>query len=270
MHYIPEYQLFFFGEYHFTVAMLMGLVLVWLLTTLLLRAIRRVINRDGSRLLNLSDKGRRMSLYLLAKYMIWTVAVAVMLEIIGIHISVILAGSAALLVGLGLGVQPIFRDIVSGIFLLFEGTIEIGDVIKLDGEVGRVKEINLRTSKLLTRDGHTMIVPNHKFITENVLNWTHQDAQPAAFRILIRAAYDVDENQLTAVLHSVVLAHPDVMTQDPERQPQVALLEFQEKCVLYEVRFWTEKQFEADQVQSALRFAFLQEMRKLGIPFPKE
>jgi small-conductance mechanosensitive channel len=72
------------------------------------------------------------------------------------------------------------------------------------------------------------------------------------------------------MLNSVVLAHPDVITRDSERLPQVALVEFQEKCVLYEVRFWTEKQFEADQVQSALRFSFLQEMRKHGIPFPKE
>ena len=220
--------------------------------------------------MNLSDKGRRMSLYLLAKYMIWTIAAAVMLEIIGIHISVLLAGSAALLVGLGLGVQPIFRDIVSGIFLLFEGTIEIGDIIRLDGEVGRVKEINLRTSKLITRDGHTMIVPNHKFITENVMNWTHQEMHSAAFRVQVRAGYDVDGQQLTEVLNSVVMAHPDVLTKDPERMPQVALLEFQEKCVLYEVRFWTEKQFDADQVQSALRFAFLEKMRANDIPFPKE
>jgi len=271
MHSILEYQLFILGEYHFTLAMLMGLILVWLLTTLFLRTIRRVINRDGgTRLLNLSDKGRRMSLYLLAKYMIWTVAVAVMLEIIGIHISVLLAGSAALLVGLGLGVQPIFRDIVSGIFLLFEGTIEIGDIIKLDGEIGRVKEINLRTSKLITRDGHTMIVPNHKFITENVMNWTHQEMHSAAFRVQVRVGYDVDGQQLTEVLNSVLMAHSDVLTKDPERMPQVALLEFQEKCVLYEVRFWTEKQFDADQVQSALRFAIHEQMRKLGISLPKE
>ncbi len=168
---------------------------------LLLRAIRRVINRGGGRLLDLSDKGRRMSLYLLAKYFVWTVAVAVMLEIVGVHVSVLLAGSAALLVGLGLGMQQIFRDIVSGIFLLFEGTIEIGDVLEVDGKLGRVEEINLRTSKVLTRDGQTMIVPNHKFITENVLNWTHHDTNPSAFRVQVRVAHEADERQMVALLN---------------------------------------------------------------------
>lgn len=271
MHSILEYQLFSFGKYAFTLTMLLGLALVWLLATLLLRTIRRVINREGAgRLLDLSDKGRKTSIYLLAKYLVWTVSIAVMLEVIGIHVSVILAGSAALLVGLGLGVQPIFRDIMSGIFLLFEGTIEVGDVLKLDSEVGQVEEINLRTSKLLTRDGHTMIVPNHKFITENVLNWTHKNGQPSAFRIQLRASHEADGQEMTQIMTSAVFAHPDVLIDDPERHPQVYLLEFQEKCVLYEIKFWTQKKFEVEQVQSALRFAVQQQLQAKGIPFPKE
>lgn len=250
--------------------MLIGLLLVWLLTTLLLRAIRRVINRDGGRLLNLSDKGRRMSLYLLTKYIVWTLAVAVMLELVGIHVSVLLAGSAALLVGLGLGVQPIFRDIVSGIFLLFEGTIEIGDVLELDGKVGRVEEINLRTSKLLTRDGHMMIVPNHKFITENVFNWTHRNAEPSAFSIQVRVAHEADERQMLQILSSVVAAHADVLNNDPDRPSQVRLADFQEKCALYEIKFWTLKKFEVEKVQSEIRFAIQQQLREQAVPFPKD
>lgn len=270
MHYILEYQLFSINKYSFSVAMLIGLVLVWLLTTLLLRAIRRVINRGGGRLLDLSDKGRRMSLYLLVKYFVWTVAAALMFEIVGVHVSVLLAGSAALLVGLGLGVQQIFRDIVSGIFLLFEGTIEIGDVLEVDGKVGRVEEINLRTSKLLTRDGHIMIVPNHKFITENVQNWTHQNAQPSAFRIQVRVAHEADERQITKILMAAVATHPDVLNEGPECLPELRFSDFQEKCALYEIKFWTEKKFEAEKVQSDLRFAIQQQLREQGIPFPKD
>lgn len=270
MHSFLEYQLFTVGTYTFTLAMFLGLILVWLLTTLLLRTIRRVINRGGGRLLNISDKGRRMSLYLLAKYFIWTVAVAVMFEVVGIHVSVLLAGSAALLVGLGLGIQQIFKDIVSGVFLLFEGTIEIGDVLELDGKIGRVEEINLRTSKLLTRDGHTMIVPNHKFITENVQNWTHQNAQPSAFRIQVRVGHDAQAQQMVEILHQVAKAHPDVMKQDPEKQPQVRLSDFMEKCTLYELKFWTDQKFEAEQVQSDLRFAIQALLIAQGVPFPKD
>ncbi len=270
MHTVFEYQLFSLGQYSFNLAMLLGLVLVWLVTTLVLRAIRRVIGRVSGRLLSLADKGRQMSIYLLAKYFLWTIAVAVMLEIVGIHVSVILAGSAALLVGLGLGVQPIFRDIVSGIFLLFEGTIEIGDVLELDGKVGRVEEINLRTSKLLTRDGNMMIVPNHKFITENVLNWTHQNDQPSAFRILVRVAHDADEQQMRSILNEVAAEHPNVIKNDPACLPEACLSDFQEKCALYELKFWTLEKFGVEKVQSDLRFAIQQQLRTQGVSFPKD
>lgn len=265
-----EYQLFSTGGYSFNVAMLFGLALVWLLSTLLLRAIRRVIHQEGGRLLELSDKGRRTSLYLLAKYFVWTVAVVVMLEILGVNVSVLLAGSAALLVGLGLGMQEIFRDIVSGIFLLFEGTIEVGDVLEVDGKVGRVEEIKLRTSKVTTRDGHTMIVPNHKFITQNVQNWTHQESLPSAFRILVPVAREADERQMKQILASAVAAHPAVLNNDPGHLPQISLSDFQEKSALYEVKFWTQQKFEAEQLQSDLRFTIQTQLREQGIPFPKD
>lgn len=267
---ILEYQFFSIGEYTFTVTTLLGLVLVWLLTALLLQAIRRVINRGGGKIPSFANKGRSMSLYLIAKYFVWTVAIAVMLEIVGIHVSVLLAGSAALLVGLGLGMQQIFRDIVSGIFLLFEGTIEIGDVLELDGKVGRVEEINLRTSKLLTLDGHSMIVPNHKFITENVLNWTHQDTLPSAFRVQVRVAHEANEQQMIEILTASMAAHPDILHDDPLRLQQVRISDFQEKCVVYEVKFWTQKKFEVENLQSDLRFAIQQQLREQGIPFPKD
>nr|MBP6812653.1 mechanosensitive ion channel [Saprospiraceae bacterium] len=190
---ILQYKIFSVGTYALTVTMLLGGILTWFLAWLLLRTMRRVIHRS-ERLLNMSDKGRRHSLYLIAQYVVWTVTVAIILEVIGIHVSVVLAGSAALLVGVGLGVQQIFRDIMSGIFLLFEGTIEIGDLLLLDGQLGKVLEINLRTSKLLTRDGQVMIVPNHKFITENVMNWTHHDQLPSRFSITVGAYYSAPEN----------------------------------------------------------------------------
>lgn len=270
MHTFLDYTLFSIGAYTFTVATMVGLFLVWLFTTLLLRAIRRMINRGGGRLLDIADKGRRMSIYLIARYFIWTIAVAIMLEMVGIHVSVILAGSAALLVGLGLGMQEIFRDIVSGIFLLFEGSIEIGDVLEVDGKVGRVEQISLRTSKLLTREGHTMIVPNHKFITQNVLNWTHHEAQPSAFRIQVRVAHEADEKQMTDILLQAAAAHPDIIQQDPERRTQAGLADFLEKSTLYEVKFWTLKKFEAEQIQSELRMAIQGQLRAQGVPFPKD
>jgi small-conductance mechanosensitive channel len=257
-----EYQLLSYNGYTLTVAMVLGIFLVWLVTTLLLRAVRRVIHRGSERLLNLADRGRQLSLYLLVKYFVWTLAVAVMLEIVGIHVSVILAGSAALLVGLGLGVQQIFKDIVSGVFLLFEGSIEIGDIIELDGRLGRVEEINLRTSRLSTRDGLTMIIPNHKFITENVHNWSQLQSGATAFSVQILVPGKADDRKVRQVLDLVVAENPDIVQDNPAQAPQILLADFQEKGIVYEIRFWTNQILEADIIKSDLRWAVQEKLRK--------
>jgi small-conductance mechanosensitive channel len=200
---------------------------------------------------------------------VWTVTTAVMLEIIGIHVTVVLAGSAALLVGVGLGVQQIFRDIMSGIFLLFEGTIEIGDVLLLDGQVGKVLEINLRTSKLLTRDGQVMIVPNHKFITENLMNWTHQDQLPSRFSFTVGTNYLAPENRVREIMLACAQMHPDVLQDDPERPTQARLQDFTDERIIFELLFWTHRKFEADTVCGDLRFAIRERLQAEGIGMAK-
>jgi small-conductance mechanosensitive channel len=265
---ILQYKILSLGTYGLTVTMLLGGLLTWLLTLLLLRTLRRIIHRS-EKLLNVSDKGRRHSIYLIAKYVVWTVAVAIILEVLGIHVSVVLAGSAALLVGLGLGVQQIFRDIMSGMFLLFEGTIEVDDVLQLDGQVCKVTEINLRTSKLLTRDGQVMIVPNHKFITENVLNWTHHDQLPNRFLITIGVNYEAPENRVRDIMLACAHCHPDVIQEDPERPILARLQEFTDERIIFELAFWSHRKFEADTVRSDLRFAIRERLHAEGINMAK-
>jgi small-conductance mechanosensitive channel len=263
-----QYKIFSLGNYSLTVTRLLGAILTWLLASILLRTFRRVLLRS-ERLEHISDKGRRYSLYLIAQYFVWIIAVAVMMEVIGIHVSVVLAGSAALLVGLGLGVQQIFRDIMSGIFLLFEGTIEVGDVLLLDGQVGKVTEISLRSSKLLTRDGHIMIVPNHKFITENVLNWTHHDQFPSRFSITVGASYDAPEFQVRDIMLECAKKHADILQNDPEHLIQARLCDFTDERMIFELVFWTHRRFEADAVRSDLRFAIREQLQAAGIGMAK-
>ncbi len=265
---ILQYKLFSLGNYSLTVTMLLGGILTWLLAWMLLRAMRRVIHRS-ERLHIGSDKGRRHSLYLIAQYFVWTVTAAVILEVLGVHVSVMLAGSAALLVGLGLGLQQIFRDTMSGIFLLFEGTIEIGDVLQLDGLVVKVLEINLRTSKLVTRDGLVMIVPNHKFITENVLNWTHEDQLPSRFSVSIGTNYAAPENRVRDIMLDCAKANPHVLQDDPERITEARLQNFADERIIFELHFWTHQKFEADAICSDLRFAIRERLLAEGIAMGK-
>ncbi|MEO0006026.1 MAG: hypothetical protein RJA20_222 [Bacteroidota bacterium] len=243
------------GSWSLTVAMILGLLVAWILTELLVAALRKVIHRQ-SRLLNLPDTGRRHSLYLIAKYIIWTISAGIMLEIVGIHVTVLLAGSAALLVGLGLGIQQIFRDIVSGIFLLFEGTIEIGDILQLDNTVAEVAEINLRTSRLLTKDGKTLIVPNHKFITENLINWSHGQNQPTRFTMTAETPLQTDAARALDILMRLATEHPDVLKDIPERQPKARLREMTHEKLTFDLHFWTYEKMEADRIAADIRIRF--------------
>jgi small-conductance mechanosensitive channel len=262
-----EYQLLAIGTYTLTVANVLGVLLVWGVTWFILRLSRRWIHRGQG--VDPADQGRRYSLYLIVRYFVWTMAIVAMMETAGFHISVLLAGSAALLVGLGLGVQQIFRDIMSGIFLLFEGTIQVGDILQVNNQIGRVIEINMRTSKLVTRDGTTLIVPNNNFISESVSSWTHLGNEPSRYSVVAYAGYEAAEQTVREIILRCAGEHPDVLLTDPARSPIVRLTEFGEKRITYELLFWSYRKWDADTVRSELRFSIRKQFEAAKINMKK-
>jgi small-conductance mechanosensitive channel len=263
---ILEYQIFRIGDYVLTVSNVLGVVLIWAVVWVVLRLAKRLIFRGLKNMV--SDRGRRFSLFLIVQYIAWVLGAMGIFRSLGLDISVLLAGSAAFLVGIGLGLQQIFRDIASGVFLLFEGTIEVGDVIQVDGTVGKVEQINLRTSKVLTRDGLTMIVPNHKFIVERVINWSHQDKAASRFTVQVTVNFQTDEKLVRQLLLESAEEHPDVVTDDPERPPQARLTDFTKTDMMLEMLFWTHRKFEVESVRSDLRFSLREKFRQHGIQEP--
>lgn len=215
-------------------------------------------------------KARLHSLRLLLTYLIWLVAIVSALRTLGIDVTYMLAGSAALLVGLGLGLQQTFNDIMSGIIILLEGTIRVGDVLELEGLVGRVTEIKLRTSTVNSRDGMNVIVPNHRFINENVVNWTHNN-MVNRFRITVGVAYGSDEQLVHRLLKDCAERHADVITNEPEKAVVVRLIGFGDSSLDFELLFWSRNAFRIEQTKSDIRFAILKAFREGGvtIPFPQ-
>jgi len=124
--------------------------IVWAFTLVL----NRVTTRDRL------DQGIRFTLRRLLQHLLYTIGVVLALENLGFNISVLLAGSAALLVGVGLGLQHVVNDFFSGLIILFEGVIKIGDIIEVQNLVARVEKIDLRTTKVKTRNGNYIIIPN--------------------------------------------------------------------------------------------------------------
>jgi small-conductance mechanosensitive channel len=241
-------------------------LLILLGTWLAVKVLRRAIIRPNF-IVDKIDAKRRMTIFLLMKYLGWFVSIFVSLNVAGIDITALMLGSTAVLVGLGLGLQNIFKDLVSGLFLLFEGSLKIGDVIEVDGIVGKVLEINLRSSEILTRDDVTIIIPNSKFVGERVVNWSH-DNDKVRFTVHVNVAYDSDVDKLVDCLIETMNAHPAV-----EKKPaaMVQFTEFGESSLGFEMLFWSRDAFRIEKVKSDMRKEVYVNLKKQGlnIPYPQ-
>lgn len=170
-----EFKLLEWKNYLLTVGDLIMIFLIFIGTKILLWMIRKAYEKrfSGTR----DNRGRKFALIRLTGYLIWTFSILMILQAAGAKITLLLAGSAALLVGIGLGLQQTFNDFLSGFILLIDRTIEVDDVIEIDGMVARVENIGIRTSTLVTRDDISVIVPNSRITGSNVINWSHTKEQ---------------------------------------------------------------------------------------------
>lgn len=132
-----------------------------------------------------------------------------MLGTIGVKVTLLLAGSATLLVGIGLGLQQTFNDIISGIILLSERSIEVGDVLEVDGDVVLIESIGVRTSKAINRDDISIIIPNSLITASKVINWSHQSKQ-TRFKIDIGVAYGIDVDLVIKTLEESTFEHSEI------------------------------------------------------------
>lgn len=211
--------------------------------------------------------GSQYAINQLIKYIIFVIATLMALDNLGIEMTVLWGGAAALLVGLGLGLQQIFMDLVSGLILLFERSIEVGDIVKVDNLVGSITQIGLRTSNLLTRDNINVIIPNSKLTVENVVNWSHITTQ-VRFSINIGVAYGSDTKLVKKTLLNVAAENPYIMKAPG---PFVRFVDFGESSLDLELHFWTKNLLIAEDIKSDLRFAINDafEENNIEIPFPQ-
>jgi small-conductance mechanosensitive channel len=245
------------------------ILIIFFGTKVFLFGVRRILNRIFER--RGIDRGRRFAMIKLVQYFVWTFALIFILQTAGFQITILLAGSAALLVGLGLGLQQIFQDLVSGIFILIEGTIQRDDVIEIDGLIGKILTINLRTSTVHTRDGVMLIVPNHKFIVDNIINWSHS-ATPTRFKVSVGVAYGSDVDKVMAILLECTVCHDKIIkSKEDNKYPFVRFVDFGDSALLFEVYFWSRDIFPIENTKSDIRYLIDKRFREEGItiPFPQ-
>ena len=241
-------------------------LLIFFTTLIILKLIKRVFHKFIEK--KTLDRSASWSIFQIIKYFIWVIVSILILESLGMEISILLASIAALLVGVGLGIQQLFNDLASGIILLVERKLRIDDVIQLeDGEVGKVTNIGLRTSEIKTRDDIIMIVPNSKFVNDKIINWSHID-ENTRFHINVGVSYGSDVNLVKECLLNTAKNHSKV-SKSPE--PFVRFNDFGDSSLDFQLFFWVETSFIVEMIKSDIRFLIYQEFKDNGIsiPFPQ-
>ena len=260
-----ERSIFSFGNYELTVFHIAALIVILAATQLLITGIKYFLIRQERR--SKLDKGHSYSIGKIVQYFLWTLAIIIALQTMGINLTILVAGSAALLVGLGLGLQQIFSDFVSGIVILFEGIIKVGDVVEISNKVAIVEKIDLRTTKVRGRDNIAVIIPNSQFVNEEVINWSHIK-EKTRFDIKVGVSYDCDVELVRKLIQDAALENVNVAK---EIKPQVRLLDYGDSALIFQLMFWGENEFRAEGVKSEIRYSILEKFRKHGIeiPFPQ-
>lgn len=260
-----EFELLSVGEYSIkTYDILVALVIV-IVTRLILWIIKKALFRQQKS--KKIDVGNTYALYQIIKYVVWVIAIVLILDTIGVKITVLLAGSAALLVGIGLGLQQTFNDIISGIILLSERSIKVGDLLEVDGDIVKIQNIGLRTSTGLNRDEISIIIPNSLITTSKVINWSHQ-SKKARFRIDVGVAYGSDVDKVIAILEESAEEHSDVTENS---LIEARLGDFGNSSLDFYVLFYSKNIFRINKVKSDIRRTIDNKFRENGItiPFPQ-
>lgn len=260
-----EFELLSVGDYSLKVISLVMILLILAIMKMILWLIKKSIFRKDN--LEKFNEGNSYALYQIIKYIIWVIAIAFILESLGVKVTILIAGSAALLVGVGLGLQQTFNDVVSGFILLAERSIRMGDVLEIDGDIVNIQEIGLRTSKGLNTDDISIIIPNSLITTNKVINWSHQTKQNR-FRIDVGVSYGSDVEFVIKILIDSAKEHPEV---DNNKTIEARLVNFGNSSLDFQVLFYSHIIFGADRMKSDVRRIINRKFSENGItiPFPQ-
>ena len=247
----------------FLVRAVVFVVLLWL-GTRMASAIFRTRILDKTRL----DRGRKFSLQRVVAYLLFGLGALTGLHALGVDLSSIAVFSGALGIGLGLGFQTIVKNFASGLILLVEQPVKVGDRVEVGDLLGDIMHIGSRGTWIRTNENVVMIVPNSEFIEGRVTNWTANDRN-VRINVPLGVSYGSDPKHVRSVLLRVAREHPDVLDMP---SPDVVFTGFGDSSLDFELRVWTSKQVTTPKViASDLYFELFSAFQDEGIeiPFPQ-
>lgn len=238
-------------------------ITVIFITTLILKLLRRTFTKR----LPQDDKVRFNAVYGYFRWLIYLVILLITLHSVGVNVTAIFAASAALLIGIGLALQTLFQDIISGVFILIDQSVHVGDIIEIDGKVGRVEEIKLRTTRAVTIDNKVLVIPNHLYLENSLYNWT-QNGTSTRESVSVGVAYGSDVELVKKLLLQAANEHPKVLGSP---KPIVLFTNFGDSSLDFKLVFTINDSFMAVFPKSDIRFAIDKLFREhnITIPFPQ-
>jgi small-conductance mechanosensitive channel len=213
------------------------------------------------------DLGARQAIGTISRYFILFIGFLIILQTVGINLTTLNVLAGAVGIGVGFGLQNIASNFISGLIILFERPVQVGDRIEIEKVNGKVISIGARSTIVRTNDNITIIVPNSKFISENVINWSFE-GKKVRFRIPIGVAYSADINLAKRLLLRVADENGDVL-KDPK--PTVRLIQFGASSIDLELWVWSKEKLQRKTVLiSDLNFSIWEKFRAANVEIPNQ
>lgn len=233
----------------------------------------RISNHTGQRAIRSQEALDKPTQELFAKLFqiaLFGALFVLLLQVLGLDLTALAIFGGAVGVGLGFGLQQIAANFISGIILLIERTLTVGDYIELeDGRGGILKELNMRSTTLETFDGKEIMVPNETFITNTFVNWTRDDPRQR-YEVAFSVAYDTDLHKVPPIMEAAVAKHPRVL--DAPEKPDCELRGFGDSGVDFAIEFWVDGLDDGpNKFSSDVLFLVWDALKENGfvVPFPQ-
>ena len=251
------------GALSISVADVLAFVLTLVVAYLLSAFLRFALEEDVYPRVGLA-RGLSYALSSLLNYVLLTLGFLAGLAVLGLDLTKVTIVASAFGVGLGFGLQSVVNNFASGLILLFERPIHVGDTIEAGGITGSVRRIGIRSSVVRTGQGAEVIVPNAQLVTERVTNWTLSDRQ-RLIELPVGVSYSAHPKRVREMLEAVALAHAQVLRQPP---PRAFFTDFGDSAINFELRAWTDQFDQWFQIRSELAEAVYDAGQAAGISFP--
>jgi small-conductance mechanosensitive channel len=247
------------GSLRFSVKGLLLALIIFCLTHVLTRIGRRLLSEKVLDARNF-ERGLKDSIITITSYVFWGLGLILALGVLGVNATSLAVVFGALSIGIGFGLQNIFNNFISGLILLFERPIQVGDYVEVNGVWAEVKKINVRSTIVQTFDNSTVIIPNSDFISQQVTNWSFKDPRMRR-HVDVGVAYGSDIELVRKTLLDIAANTTDILNYP---LPDVLFLDHGDSALIFRLRFWThvDKYFSTT---TDVRFQLDRRFRELNI-----